>query len=81
MMSGVRVQLLSRPGCHLCDDARAVVESVCAQLGERYEELDITTRADLLMEYTEQIPVVFVDGIQHDFWRVDPDRLRRALST
>jgi glutaredoxin len=81
MMSTARVQLLSRPGCHLCDDARAVIESVCAQLGERFDEVDITTRADLMAEYAEQIPVVFVDGGQHDFWRVDPDRLRAALST
>ena len=74
-----RVVLYSRPGCHLCDDARAVVEAVCAELGERYDEIDITTSEDLLSRFGEEIPVTFVDGEQHDFWRVDAGRLRAAL--
>jgi hypothetical protein len=75
-----RVRLLSKPGCHLCDDARAVVETVCAELGEAYDEVDITTDPALLREFGEEIPVTFVDGRQHDFWRVDPARLRAALT-
>jgi glutaredoxin len=78
--SGPRVRLLSKPGCHLCDDARAVIEAVCADLGETYEEIDITAEADLMRRYGEEIPVTFVDGRQHDFWRVDPARLRAALT-
>jgi glutaredoxin len=74
-----RVRILSKPGCHLCDDARAVVEVVCAELGESYDEVDITGDGELMGEYGEQIPVIFVDGRQHDYWRVDPDRLRSAL--
>ena len=74
-----RVVLYSRPGCHLCDDARAVIEAVCAELGERYDEIDITGSAELTRSYGEEIPVTFVDGRQHDFWRVDPARLRAAL--
>lgn len=74
-----RVVLYSKPGCHLCDDARAVVEAVCAELGESYDEIDITTSEDLMRAYGEQIPVTLVDGEQHDFWRVDPARLRAAL--
>jgi glutaredoxin len=74
-----RVRLLSRPGCHLCDDARAVVERVCAELGVGWVEVDISTDQGLLEEYVEQIPVTFVDGRQHDFWRVDAQRLRAAL--
>ena len=75
-----RVRLYSRPGCHLCDDARAVVERVCADLGTSYEEVDITTSPGLMNAYADQIPVTFVDGRQHDFWRVDEARLRRALA-
>jgi glutaredoxin len=75
-----RVRLLSKPGCHLCDDARRTVAAVCAELGESFDEVDITTDADLMSTYGEQIPVTFVDGAQHDFWRVDADRLRAALS-
>ncbi len=74
-----RVLLYSRPGCHLCDEARAVIEAVCAELGERYDEVDIDTSEALTADYGEQIPVTFVDGRQHDFWRVDPARLRAAL--
>jgi hypothetical protein len=75
-----RVVLYSRPGCHLCDDARVVIDAVCAELGERYDEVDITTSADLVARFADEIPVTFVDGAQHDFWRVDADRLRAALA-
>jgi glutaredoxin len=74
-----RVTLYSRPGCHLCDDARAVIAAVCADLGEAYEEVDITTDDDLEDRYRDEIPVTLVDGRQHDFWRVDAARLRTAL--
>ena len=78
-MSTPRITLYTRPGCHLCDDARAVVERVCADLGESFEEVDITTDDDLADRFGEDVPVTFVDGKQHDFWRVDENRLRAAL--
>lgn len=74
-----RVTLYSRPGCHLCDDARVVIEAVCAELGESYEEVSIDDDPELQRRFGEEIPVTFVDGRQHDFWRVSPDRLRTAL--
>ncbi|MDX6325606.1 MAG: hypothetical protein QOK15_1960 [Nocardioidaceae bacterium] len=74
-----RVTLYTKPGCHLCDDARAVIEDVCAQVGEAYAEVDITADAELVRRFGEEIPVTFVDGEQHDFWRVDAARLRAAL--
>ncbi|MFI6421583.1 glutaredoxin family protein [Streptomyces sp. NPDC050842] len=73
------VTLIGKPGCHLCDDARAVIEAVCAETGARWEEKDITRDEELHRAYWEQIPVVLVDGEQHTFWRVDPERLRREL--
>jgi glutaredoxin len=75
-----RVRLLTRPGCHLCEQAHAIIATVCTELGETFEETDITESPSLLAEYGDQIPVTFVDGVQHDFWRVDPERLRAALS-
>jgi len=78
-VAGARVTLYGKPGCHLCDDAREVIARVCADLGTAYDEVDITTDADLQRRFGEQIPVTFVDGTQHDFWRVDEDRLRAAL--
>lgn len=75
-----RVLLLSRPGCHLCDDAREVVARVTADVGERFVERDITEDPVLVAEHGESIPVVFVDGVQVDFWRVSEPRLRAALA-
>jgi glutaredoxin len=75
-----RVTLYTRPGCHLCHEARLVVERVCADLGEEYDEVDVTGDPALLERFTEEIPVTFVDGRQHDFWRVDEQRLRAALA-
>jgi len=74
-----RVLLLGKPGCHLCEDARAVVAAVTAELGVGWEERSILDDADLHQQYAEFVPVVLVDGVQHDYWRVDPDRLRAAL--
>jgi glutaredoxin len=80
-VSAPRITLLGRPGCHLCDDAREIVRRVADDLGVTWEERDITQSEEDLREYWEQIPVTFVDGVQHDFWRVSEDRLRAALST
>lgn len=75
------ITLLSRPGCHLCDDAREVIARVAGELGVSWTERDITASDDDLRQYTDMIPVVFVDGVQHDFWRVDEARLRKALGS
>jgi hypothetical protein len=74
------ITLLSKPGCHLCDDARAVIARVATDLGEPWEERDITLSQEDTRLYWEQIPVTLVDGVQHDFWRVDENRLRAALA-
>jgi glutaredoxin len=74
------ITLLTRPGCHLCDDARAVIVSVAAELGVAWEERDITRSESDLRAYGDMIPVTLIDGVQHDFWRVSEQRLRAALS-
>lgn len=71
--------LLTRQGCHLCDDARAVIQEVLAETGVDLAEVDVDGDEALLARYSEQVPVTFVDGRQHDYWRVDPERLRAAL--
>lgn len=73
------VTLVGKPGCHLCEDARAVVSAVCEEAGASWVEKDITQDEKLYKEYWEQIPVVLIDDEQHTFWRVDPGRLRKAL--
>src|SRR5262249_45524040 len=74
-----RVTLLGKPGCHLCDEAREVIARVAAELGVAWEERDITMSEEDPRRYWDQIPVPFVDGVQHDFWRVGERRLRAAL--
>ena len=76
-----RLTLLGKPGCHLCDDARAVVESVLADHPEvSFEELSILDDPALLDAYVEEIPVVLIDDRVHTIWRVDEARLRAALA-
>jgi glutaredoxin len=75
-----RVLVLTRPGCHLCLSALDVIAAVCTQTGDQWAERNVDDDEDLARRYTDQVPVTFVDGQQHDFWRVDPDRLRRALT-
>ena len=71
-----RITLYGRPGCHLCDDARAVLE----RIGEPFDEVDIESDDELLKRYLERIPVVTLDGEElYDFF-VDEDDLRRRLS-
>lgn len=74
-----RITLVGRDGCHLCDEAREVVRSVAADTGVGWREQCVDDDPDLLRQYSELVPVVLVDGRQHDFYRVDPVRLRAAL--
>ncbi len=72
--------LLGKPGCHLCDDARAIVAEVLAEFpAVGFAEKSILDDPDLLDAYAEEIPVVLIDGKVHTIWRVDPARLRKAL--
>lgn len=77
-----RVVLYTRPGCHLCDDARDVVERVVTAAGASWTEVDVDAdpTGDLAARYGEYVPVVEVDGVQQGFWRVDEARLARRLS-
>lgn len=72
-----RVTFYYRQGCHLCDEARQVIEGV---VGDDYVEIDIDQDPELRERFTNEVPVTYVDGKQHDFWRVSEDRLRAALA-
>lgn len=80
----MRLTLLGKPGCHLCDDARDAVAEVVAQLGleasVRIEELSILDDPELNARYWDEIPVVMIDGAVHTIWKVDPARLSAALA-
>jgi glutaredoxin len=76
------VRLYGRPDCHLCDEARAGLESLRAGgLAFRLEEIDIETDEGLLKRYLERIPVVELEGeIVSELW-LDADGLRARLDT
>ncbi|MCC2320578.1 glutaredoxin family protein [Cellulomonas xiejunii] len=80
-----RVVLYGRAGCHLCDDARDLVERVCADVGATWAEVDVDRPGPdgsvLADELGEMVPVVDVDGVRRGYWRIDEARLRRALAT
>lgn len=80
MPAQIMITLLGKPGCHLCEDARAVIERVARDLDVPWEERDITTSERDTEQYWEQIPVTLINGVQHDFWRVDEARLRAAIA-
>ncbi|GAA4962796.1 glutaredoxin family protein [Pseudonocardia tropica] len=76
----MRVRLLTRVGCHLCDDAAAVLARVCAETGTGWDTVDVDSDAELRAEYGDQVPVVLLDGREHDSFRVDEERLRADLA-
>ena len=75
-----RLNLYTTLGCHLCDEARKTIAEVCTELNVCWEELSILDDPKLADQYFELIPVTLVDGRPHDQWKVDPTRLRKALS-
>jgi glutaredoxin len=75
-----RLVLLTRSGCHLCDDARAVLAAVADDAGVAWEERDVDAEPALADEYGDRVPVVLLDGSEHCYWRVDESRLRAALA-
>jgi len=70
-----RLTLYGRPGCHLCDDARLVLE----RIGEPFDEIDIESDDDLLRRYLERIPVVALDGVELYDFIIDEQDLRSRL--
>ena len=79
-MNAARVVVLSRPGCHLCEDACAVVARVAEAAGVQWVEQDISDDPELTARWGEYVPVVVVDGDVHTWFRVDEARLRAALA-
>jgi glutaredoxin len=74
-VTAARITLYGRPGCHLCDEARVVLE----RIGAPFDEVDIESDDGLLKRYLERIPVVTLDGKElYDFFVDEPDLRRRV---
>ncbi|MFD5865222.1 glutaredoxin family protein [Agromyces sp. NPDC127015] len=85
MARDIHLTLIGKPGCHLCDDAREVVQAVMAEFEKdasrnvALDEQSILDDEALRNRYAEEIPVLLIDGEVHDYWRVDPVRLKTAI--
>jgi hypothetical protein len=75
-----RITLITRPGCHLCEIAAAVLDRVAERSGEGWRELSVDTDIELEREYGERLPVVLLDGKEHGYFQVEEDRLLRDLA-
>ena len=78
----IRLTIYSRPGCHLCDEMKALVARVGRQSAQpiAVEEIDITTDPDLEAQYALEIPVLLVDGKKAAKYRISEAELTRLLS-
>ncbi len=74
-----RVELVHAPGCHLCESARRIIETVRSDVPFELVETDITGDDELEARYRERLPVVIVDGEEAFTYFVHPDGLRRRL--
>lgn len=82
----VELTLIGKPGCHLCEDALDAVNRVVADFEQRHStasvsltELNILHDAELAARYSEEIPVLLIDGKVHNYWRIDEARFAAAL--
>jgi glutaredoxin len=73
------VSLVTRRGCHLCEDAESVVDRLSRELGFSWDAVDVDQSRQLQDAYGDRVPVILLDGVEHGYWRVEEDRLRRAL--
>ncbi|HSE20158.1 MAG TPA: glutaredoxin family protein [Pyrinomonadaceae bacterium] len=73
------VIVYSRPGCHLCDEAKAVIEQVKHEIDLTLEEVNIEYDLELLQRYRYDIPVITINGIEAFRHRVEHSTLRAAL--
>ncbi|MDQ5859315.1 MAG: glutaredoxin family protein [Acidobacteriota bacterium] len=58
----IQLTLLSRPGCHLCEEMRREVDALLAGSPHEWDVIDVGTDPDLLLRYGDSIPVLFVNG-------------------
>ncbi|CAB4679635.1 MAG: glutaredoxin family protein [Actinobacteria bacterium] len=90
MSTTIDLTLIGKSGCHLCDEARVTVNAVVGAFRAEYTgvarhiqvnlvEHDILVDEELWNKYSEDIPVLLINGKIHNYWRIDPVRLRGAL--
>ena len=84
----IALTLLTKPGCHLCEEAKTVVDSAIDKFKSEHSsenpieltEVNILEDQALLDEYGEEIPVLQINGATHAYWKIDSERLIAALN-
>jgi glutaredoxin len=90
MSTTIDLTLIGKSGCHLCAEARVTVNAVVGAFRAEFTgvarhiqvnlvEHDILVDEDLWNKYSEEVPVLLINGKVHNYWRIDPVRLRGAL--
>lgn len=86
MAHPVVLTLIQKPGCHLCTDAEAVLAQVMQELSVSQPQLNLSLQFQNILEdqalaarYADEIPVLLINGAQHSYWHVVPDRLIPAI--
>jgi glutaredoxin len=72
----MRVTLISRDGCHLCEEAEQTLQRI---LPGDWERVDVDGDVELQREYSDRVPVVLLDGKEHGYWKVEEARLLRDI--
>jgi len=79
MTDSVKADIYSRPGCHLCDEAKEVIERVGRRVAFSLRVINIETDPELEKRYGEEIPVVFVNGMPAFRYRVDEAEFEKKV--
>ncbi len=90
MSKTIDLTLIGKSGCHLCDEARVTINAVVGafraentgvarHVQVNLVEHDILVDEELYKQYSEEVPVLLINGKIHNYWRIDPVRLRGAL--
>ncbi|HEV7192777.1 MAG TPA: glutaredoxin family protein [Jatrophihabitantaceae bacterium] len=74
------VTLITRAGCHLCQEAEVTLRQLAGELGFAYAELDVDADAARRDTFSDRVPVILIDGKEHGYWRVEEPRFRRAIA-
>jgi glutaredoxin len=75
-----RVTVITRVGCHLCSEAEQTIARMAAELGFATDIVDVDSDRGLANEYSDRVPVILVDGVEHGYWQVEEERLRKRLA-
>ena len=76
----IEVRIYSRSNCHLCDVALETLESFQGEFDFKIDKQLIDGKPELEEKFGESVPVILINNEPHDFFRVDPERFRSAIS-